>query len=78
MHFGPCCGALPLPLRCGVVVVVIECVGCVRSSSSSLLCVGVCCGMWCVVVCGVVVCVRVGGVGVHGIVCVCVSLSVGL
>ena len=50
----------------------------VRSSSSSslLLCVGVCCGMWCVVVCGVVVCVRVGGVGVHGILCVCVCLYI--
>ena len=56
-------------------VVVVVCVGCVRSSSTLLLlCVGVCCGMWCVVVCGVVVCVRVGGVGVHGILCVCVSL----
>ena len=36
-----------------VVVVVTVCVGCVRSSSSSslLLCVGVCCGMWCCGVC---------------------------
>ena len=71
-----------------MVVVVIVCVGCVRSSSSLLLlCVGVCCGvvccgMWCVVVCGVVVCVRVGGVGVWVFMgfCVflCVSISVGL
>ena len=57
----------------------IVCVGCVRSSSSSslLLCVGVCCGM-----CGVLwyvvlwVCVRVGGVGVHGILCVYVCLKI--
>ena len=41
-----------------------------RSSSSSLLllCVGVCCG----------VCVRVGGVGVHGIVCVYVCVSIDI
>ena len=48
----------------------------VRSSSSSLLlCVGVCCGLWCVVVCGVVVCGS-WWCGVHGILCVCVCLYI--
>ena len=75
--------------HCTLALVAVRCrCRCVAGGGGGdCVCWCVCCVLWCVVVCGVLwyvvccgMCVRVGDVGVHGIVCVfvCVSISVGL